>query len=95
MSTEAKLQSEVIKFLRDRGCYVVKLNASVGVPVGAPDVFAVKEGFWCGLEVKASRTARKQPLQAETVSKLDEWSYCKFVWPENWPEVRAELEQIL
>lgn len=92
---ESKLQSEVISWLRKNGCYVVKLTGGVGVPVGAPDVFAVKEGFWCALEIKASEEAPKQPLQAETVDKLSGWSYCRFVWPENWAEVRAELEQML
>lgn len=93
--TEQKLQTEITKWLRQKGCYVIKLNATAGVPVGAPDVLALKDGFWVALEIKASKTAHKQPLQQETIDKLDEWSYAKFVWPDNWPLIQSELERML
>lgn len=91
---EKKLQAEIIKWLRHNGFYVIKCQAPPA-PTGCPDIFAVYEGLWVALEVKRSKTAKYQPLQPETVKKLDDWSYCKFVYPENWIEVREELGAML
>lgn len=94
MSTETKLQRQVILWLRSNGFYVIKCQVPPA-PTGCPDIFAVYEGWWIALEIKTSKSSRKQPLQVETVKKLDDWSYCKFVYPNNWPEVKAELEAML
>lgn len=93
--TEAKLQSEVIKYLKGRGCYVIKTKPGVGIPKGCPDVIFMLEGFWGAIECKTSRTATYQALQEETLEKFNEWSWAEAVYPENWQEVRAELEAIL
>lgn len=92
--SEAKLQRMIIRWLRNNGFYVIKCQIPPA-PMGCPDIFAVYEGFWLALEVKASKKSHKQPLQAETVQKLNDWSYCKFVTHENWDEIRTELEQML
>lgn len=93
--SESKLQSEILKFLRGRGCYAFKSKPGPGVPMGCPDIIFMLEGFWGGIEVKATRKSIFQPLQEETIKKLDTWSWAKVVYPENWPEVKAELESIL
>lgn len=95
MRAESKLQSEIIKYLRSRGCYVIKTRPGAGTPDGCPDVIALYEGFWFALEVKGSKTAKYQPLQEHTLEKLDNWSYAKAVYPENWPEIKEELEVML
>lgn len=95
MSTESKLQSEIIKYLKTKGCYVIKHNAGAGVPVGCPDLSFYCEGFYGFIEVKASKASKFQPLQKEAIVKLDGWSWCKAVYPENWADVKVELEQML
>jgi Holliday junction resolvase len=95
MSTEAKLQSEIIKYLRHKGCYVIKHSAGPGVPAGCPDVSFYTEGFYGFVEVKAGKSASFQPLQKETVEKLDGWSWAKVVYPENWQDIKKELEGML
>lgn len=90
--TEARLQSKIVKYLRERGCYVIKTRAGVGTPDGCPDIIALCGGLWFALEVKGSATAKYQPLQKATLEKLDSWSWAKVVYPENWPEIKAELD---
>jgi Holliday junction resolvase len=92
---ESKLQSEIIKYLKSKGCFVVKLQAGPGVPQGSPDILALKEGCWLAIEVKASVNSPFQPLQKERLAKLDEWSWARAVYPQNWPEIKAELDSLL
>lgn len=95
MTVEGKLQSEIVKFLRSKGCYVIKTRPGPGVPKGCPDVLFMLEGFWGGIEVKKSEKASYQALQAETVHKMDKWSWARCVYPENWAKIKEELERIL
>lgn len=92
---EQNIQSKFIKFLKSKGCYVIKVSAGPGVPKGCPDIIALKEGFWLGAEMKASKRAKYQPGQKETIKKLEEWSWCKMVCPENYREIIEELENVL
>lgn len=93
--TESKLQSEVIKYLKGRGCYVIKTKPGSGIPVGCPDIIFMLEGFWGSLEVKGNLKSKYQPLQKETLEKLDDWSWAKRVDSSNWPEIKQELEGML
>lgn len=92
MSKEAQLQRKIITWLKERGCVVIKLSAVPGVPNGIPDVLFLKGKHWGFFEVKASPTARFQPLQKEWVAKLDSMSYARVVYPENWKSIKDELE---
>ncbi len=93
--SEAQLQSKIIKWLKSKHCYVIKHSATPGVPVGCPDVSFYYEGFFGFIEVKSSKTAKFQPLQKETIAKLNEWSWCRVVYPENWSFIQEELNNIL
>jgi Holliday junction resolvase len=95
MVREAEIQSKLIKYLKSKGCYVLKTKPGTGIPVGCPDVFAFHEGFWCAFEVKANKRSKFQPLQKETVDKLAVWSFAKVVHSENIDEVISELEYML
>lgn len=92
---ESKLQSKFIKYLKSNGCYVIKTTPGPGVPVGCLDVFFVKEGFWGVVEVKAYKGAPFRPLQKETFVKLNDWSWARILYPENYDSVIAELDIIL
>lgn len=93
--TEGKLQAEIIKYLRSKGCFVMKLTVVPGVPTGTSDVFFCLEGFYGFIEVKANKKAKFRPLQEEFIDKMCEWSWAKVAYPENWPEIKQELENML
>jgi Holliday junction resolvase len=93
--TEKKLQSEIIKYLKDKGCFVMKCPAVAGIPTGTSDIFFCYEGFYGFIEVKRSKKAKFRPLQKEFLEQIAEWSWAKAVYPENWPEIQAELEAML
>lgn len=95
MSMESNLQAKIIKHLKSKGCYVIKTRAGVGTPDGCPDIIALCGGLWIALEVKGSATAKYQPLQKDTLDKLNNWSWARAVYPENWLEIRSELEMML
>jgi Holliday junction resolvase len=92
---ESVFQAKVINWLKDQGCYVIKNSAVMGVPTGCPDLVFFKEGFYGFIEAKPNPKARFQPLQKETLKKLDDWSWAKAVYPENWEEIKNELVVIL
>lgn len=92
---ESDLQKIIIKYLRSKGCYVIKHNAGPGVPVGTADLSFYIEGCYGFIEVKASKSSKVQPLQHNFINRMNEWSWARFVYPENWDEVKAELEEML
>lgn len=94
-SIESKLQSDIRRYLKSRGCYVLVTGPQPGIPDGCPDIIFMLEGFWGAIEVKKDPKAPYQPLQKETLLKLDEWSWAKRVDPTNWPSTKEELEKIL
>lgn len=97
MSTESRLQADIRKYLKGKGCYVLKTrpDARGGAPTGCPDIIFMLEGFWGAIEVKASPSSPYRTLQKETLDKLDAWSFAKRVDPSNWPAVREELDRLL
>jgi Holliday junction resolvase len=91
--TEPKLQAEIIKYLKSRGCYVIKHNAGAGVPVGCPDLSAYYDGAVIFIEVKQTAKSKFQPLQKETLIKLKEWfGYVYVAHNNNWHLIKQELE---
>lgn len=95
MSAESNLQSKIRQYLKDKGCYVLIVTVGPGIPDGCPDILFMLEGFWGSIEVKKDPKAKYQPLQKETLEKLDAWSWARRVDPTNWVEIRGELERIL
>lgn len=92
MKKESAFEKEVVKFLKSKGCDVFKMRYA---PEGTPDRLFLKEGFWGMLEVKKSEKAPFRPLQPEKIKKFNEMSYAKAVYPENWEEIKNELEKML
>lgn len=95
MAIEQKFQTSVIHWLKSNGFYVIKTSAISGVPVGCPDIIALKNGFYVALEVKSSKNAPKQPLQQFTIDLLGKDGYAWFIYPENWSIIQTELETYL
>lgn len=92
---EAKFQAKIISWLKKQGCLPIKYEQNATTKAGIPDIIFFKEGFWGALEVKKSKTAKFQPLQKEMIAKMDEMSWARAVYPENWDEIKKELEEIL
>ena len=96
MTVEGRLQAKIIAYLKRKGLVVIKLSAMPGVPSGIPDVlFLMDGGGWGFIEVKASAKAKFQPLQKEWVKKLDAMYWARVAYPENWDEIKAELENLI
>lgn len=95
MSIESKLQSEIRSYLKSKGCYVLVVRPQPGIPDGCPDIMFMTEGFYGAIEVKDGPKAPYQPLQKETLLKLNGWSWARRVDPSNWEEIRTELDTIL
>lgn len=95
MAAEARVQAKLIKYLKGKGCYVIKTKPGPGTPVGCPDVLALFEGWWGAFEIKSRAKAPFKPLQKETLEILGEWSTVWIVHPENYEKVIADLERIL
>ena len=79
MKKEATLQAKIIKYLKSKGCYVAKMQAGPGVPVGTADIFFCIEGFYGWIECKASKTAKFQPLQREFIEKMRDVKYIGYL----------------
>lgn len=92
---EGRLQTEIRKFLKSKGCDVLVIKPQPGIPEGWEDIMFFKEGFWGAIEVKASKTSPFRPLQKERLEKHAQWSWARAVYPENWQQVQIELEFIL
>lgn len=92
---EASLQTKIIKWLRAHGAWVMKTKPGLGTPTGTADIFFCKEGFYGWLEVKGSAKSKRQPGQEMFIAKMDGWSFARFVHPDNWAEIQAELEPML
>lgn len=92
---EKKVQTKLIKFLRSKGFYVIKTHPGMGTPTGCPDVIALGEGFYCCFECKGSKVSKWQPLQRETIEKLNVMSFAWAVYPENYDDVICLVNRLL
>lgn len=92
---ESQTQKRLIQYLKRKGCYVIKTKPGPGTPVGCPDVFAFLEGWWGAFEVKARANSPFQPLQKETIEKLNDWSVAWVVHSGNINKVISQLEKML
>lgn len=92
---EKDFQAKALRWLKSKGCVVLKIQAGPGVPNGFPDCLVLYEGSYLALEFKRSKHARFQPGQKQWLEKLDSWSYARAVSPDNWEEVKKELEEWL
>ena len=90
---ERDFQPNLIKDLERLfpGCLVMKLDANY--IQGLPDLLILYGERWAVLECKRSAKASRRPNQEHYISRLDEMSFSRFVYPENREEVLHELQQ--
>lgn len=95
MVLEKDFQSKVVKYLRSKKCFVWKMQQNSTTQAGVADVFFCIEGFYGFIECKRSKTAKIRPGQKEFIEKMNNWSWAKICYPENWEETKKELDAIL
>lgn len=72
------------------------IQPQAGIPTGTPDIVALIDGGgWVAIEVKQDEKSKFQPLQLEIINKLDNMYWSRAVHNNNWPEVKAELEELI
>jgi Holliday junction resolvase-like predicted endonuclease len=92
--SEKQLQREIIDFLKSRGAYVLKNDATYRQ--GVPDL-----SFWHSdlsgfIEVKADARSTYQPLQLATIKKLQDMGiFCEVISWDNWHDWIIKLDQWL
>lgn len=92
---EGKFKSIVIKYLRSKGCFVWICKQDATTQKGVSDLLFCIEGLYGFIELKANKDAPRRPGQEQFVKKMNEWSYAVVAYPENWGEVRKELEDLI
>lgn len=90
---ESQFQHNLIQKLKKRfpGCLVLKNDASYCQ--GIPDLSVFYGERWAALECKQSERSSHQPNQDYYVEKLNDMSFCRFIYPENEEEVLNDLER--
>ena len=95
ITPEGKFQKTVIKWLKSKGCVVLKYEQNATTRAGVADVAFFHEGFYGFLECKKAKTSPLRPGQKQFIQKMDDWSYGKIVYPENWDIIKKELGEML
>lgn len=90
---ERKFQKELIKKIKDMfpGCVVLKNDANY--IQGLPDLTVLYKNKWAMLECKKTGDSALRPNQSYYVSKFDDMSFARLIYPENEEEVLYELQQ--
>lgn len=89
---ESQLQTKIIRWLKDHGCYVIKTQPQPGIPSGCPDVIALYRDIWIAIEVKALSTSSFQVGQQVTLERLRKGNYFVYVaHPDNWEEIQQDI----
>lgn len=93
LKKESKFQSELKKELEKRfpGCIVTKLDSNN--IQGIPDLLILYDNKWATLENKRTKNSKRQPNQEYYVTKMNEMSFSRFIYPENKDLVIDELKR--
>lgn len=73
MAAEKNFENRIKKFLEDEGCWFVKFFANAYTKSGIPDILCCCNGYFVGIEVKASN-GKPSELQKMNVRKINECS---------------------
>lgn len=91
---ESKFQSDLKKELKKLfpGCIITKLDS--GDIQGIPDLLILYKNKWATLENKKSAKATHRPNQDYYVSKMNNMSFSRFIYPENKDIVISDLKKM-
>ena len=71
MGSEKQFEAKIKKFLKDNDAWFVKYFANGYTKIGVPDILACVDGYFLGIEVKASN-GKPSPLQIHNLRKIDD-----------------------
>lgn len=95
MAAESRFERDLIAELQEVFPGAIILKNDANNLQGFPDRLILFGDKWAAFEVKAFRTARRQPNQEYYIRLLDQMSYASFVYPENKEVFLHELQQAL
>ena len=93
MKNENKFQAELIRKIKDRFTGSIVLKNDSSYKQGIPDLTVLYKNKWAALECKKKDKASHRPNQDYYISKMDEMSFARFIYPQNAKEVLDELER--
>ena len=85
MAEEKRFEERIKKFLKDEGCWFVKYwGGSQFTKSGIPDLLVCCEGYFIGVEVKATQ-GKPSELQLYNLKKIEEAGGCSvLLYPDQW-----------
>lgn len=88
MAQEKTYENKIKKYLESQNCYFVKYFANRMTKAGIPDILASVNGYFVGVEVKASN-GRPSELQIHNVKKIQEsGGFAVILYPEQWEDFK-------
>lgn len=91
MRNEHKIQADILKYLKDNHIFHFRYNASTS-SFGLPDIIAIFEGFFVGIEVK-DPNGRSTLLQ-QNIKKSIEEAGAYHVFATSVADVEQLLEKV-
>lgn len=94
MASEKLFETKVKRYLTDRGCWHVKFFANKFTRVGVPDILACVNGYFLGIEVKAS-DGHPSELQIWNRDKIREaGGYSIVLYPDQFDLFKEFIESL-
>lgn len=93
MLKEASLKRRFIRRLKEIYPHIIVFRGDPNTIQGIPDQIFLLGDRWLALEFKASTTAEVRPNQKYWVTKMNEHSFARFIYPENEEDVLNDILQ--
>ncbi len=95
MAAEKHFENKIKKFLKDNNAWFVKYFANGYTKVGVPDILACVNGYFLGIEVKASN-GKPSPSQIHNLKKIDEaGGYAILLYPDQFDLFKKLVDSLI
>lgn len=96
MAGEKNFENKIKKFLKDNGAYFIKYwGGGQFTKSGIPDILACINGYFVGIEVKASN-GRPSELQIYNINKIRQAGGQAFVlYPSAWEDFKTFVNLLM
>lgn len=95
MAEEKRYEDKIKAYLKDQGCYFVKYFANRNTRSGVPDILANINGYFVGIEVKAS-TGRPSELQVWNRDQIRKaGGISVIVYPEQFEDLKKMIDSLI
>lgn len=93
---EAKFQKRVIRYLKDKGCYVLNVPGSAQIPAGTPDIlFCAPGGLFYALELKVKGNHPSE-LQLRAIDQINKaGGNARVLYDYEWEGFISEFEDMV